>query len=70
MAGRQKKIAVSYNPEKNRKNIFARDAKQAVPPTRDMFKGNPMNGIFQPQNITKSKRYCHDKLNVSDIPMA
>lgn len=32
-----------------------------------MFKENPLTKMMQPNDITKSKRYVRDKLNISDI---
>lgn len=36
---------------------------------QSQFSNNPLNELLQPQaNVIKSKRFIHDKLDVSDIP--
>src|ERR1700761_893192 len=59
---------VSYDPDQNKNNIYARKLNRALPGTRDRFVANPFTKLMQPVNdITKSKRFARDKLNISDI---
>lgn len=59
---------VNYDPDANKNNIYARKLNRALPGTRDRFVSNPFTKIMQPVNdITKSKRFARDKLNISDI---
>ena len=62
-----KNFQVNYNPEQNNKNIYGRKLQKPVPPPKEEFNSNPFNKLMQPLDVTKSKRYVRDKLNISDI---
>jgi len=61
---------VNYDPDSNTKNIFMRKLnRQRQLEQQQQLTHNPLNELLQPHtHITKSKRFIHDKLDVSDIP--
>jgi hypothetical protein len=68
LQGRGDYSMVNYDTDANKKNIYARKLNRALHGTRDRFISNPFTKIMQPVNdITKSKRFARDKLNISDI---
>ena len=63
-----KHFVINYDPDANRRNIYARKLDRPLPGTRDQFAANPFTKLLQPTDVTKSKRFVRDKLNISDIP--
>lgn len=66
----RKNFKLNYDPENNKNNIYARKLQGQVPATNSQFAENPLTKMLQPVNITKSKRFARDKLNITDIPGA
>ena len=58
---------LNYNPEANRRNIYARKITKPLPHTEKQFEANPFTQLMQPQTIPISKRFKKDNLNISDI---
>ncbi|CDW91218.1 UNKNOWN [Stylonychia lemnae] len=66
----KKNFVLKYDPENNKNNIFARKLNKEMPKQNEFFSENPLTKIMQPTDVTKSKRFVRDKLNISDIPGA
>lgn len=66
----KKNFRLNYDPENNKNNIYARKLTKEVPQVTKQFSDNPLTKMLQPIEVTKSKRFARDKLNISDIPGA
>jgi hypothetical protein len=59
-----KGFKLNHDPDTNKNNIYMRKLNQNV--SEDKTR-NPLNRILQPTDISKSRRFVKDKLNISDI---